>query len=251
MLLDWFRRVYPPRTLAITGIISIIVWFAGPLGTFDAMTPGIRLFYWGGLIMGSVPFAYSVRMMVSRRWRDLSLAKIALVTATLLSVLYTPVVYLATKMANLFGLADMVAVWMMWAGTFLAAACTYAVRALLIEQERPAATPAGPTDPTQPRLMQRIDAGTRGQLLSISVRDHYVDVRTSAGQASLLMRLSDAIAETEGVAGAQVHRSHWIAWDAVTGVDRRGGNLVLRMADGGSIPVSRNHREKLEERGLI
>lgn len=74
---------------------------------------------------------------------------------------------------------------------------------------------------------------------------------TSAGPSSLLMRFSDAIEETLGVPGAQVHRSHWVAWDAVTGVEREPGKLFLILTDGSRIPVSRAHRDKLEERGLI
>ena len=76
MLLDWFKRIYPARTLAITAVISVIVWFAGPVGTFDAMHPVFRLFYWSGLIIGSVPVAYSLRMAdgapipVSRNHRE-------------------------------------------------------------------------------------------------------------------------------------------------------------------------------------
>ena len=251
MLLNWLKRIYPARTLAITAVISVIVWFAGPVGTFDAMNPVLRLIYWSGLIIGSVPFAYSVRMAVSRNWSRLSVPTNALVTAILFSVCYTPVVYLATLLATTWGFARMVPLGTMWAGTFLAAASAYAVRALLIEKDLIVAARSAVAGPDTPRLLQRIGADLRAPLVSISVRDHYVDVQTEVGQASLLMRLSDAIAETEGVDGAQVHRSHWVNWAAVQGVDRRGGNLVLRMAEGAPIPVSRNHREKLEERGLI
>ncbi len=105
--------------------------------------------------------------------------------------------------------------------------------------------------PLRPRLLARVEPGLQGALLSISVRDHYVDVTTSQGRASLLMRFSDAIAETEGVDGVQVHRSHWVAWQAVEGVVRTEGKLFVTLAQGGRLPVSRNHRAKLEARGLI
>ena len=250
-LSEWFGRVYPRRTLAVGLAIAIIVWFAGPLGTFQSMPPLFRFIYWGGLIFGSMPFGYAVRMTVTRRWPGLSLWVAVPVMATLFSLAYTPVVFVATHPAEGVDLVGGVPLWMMVAGTFLAAACVYTVRALLTAQHGSAAPDPARDRPGEPRLLQRIEADLRGPLMSISVRDHYVDVRTATGKASLLMRLSDAIAETEGVEGAQVHRSHWVAWDAVQGVDRRGSNLVLRMADGAVIPVSRNHREKLEERGLI
>lgn len=102
-----------------------------------------------------------------------------------------------------------------------------------------------------PRLLQRIDMVASGTLLSISVRDHYVDVQTSHGVSSLLMRLGDAMVETDPVEGAQIHRSHWVAWEAVQGVERDGAKLFVVLAGGTRLPVSKNHRDKLVARGLV
>ena len=99
--------------------------------------------------------------------------------------------------------------------------------------------------------MQRIDPHLRGKLLAISVQDHYVDVYTSAGKARVLLRLSDAIAEADPVEGTQVHRSHWVAWQAVEAVEREGLKMFLRLTDGLRVPVSKNHRDKVEERGFL
>jgi DNA-binding LytR/AlgR family response regulator len=88
-------------------------------------------------------------------------------------------------------------------------------------------------------------------LVALSVRDHYVEVQTMAGRGTLLMRFGDAVAEVAPVEGAQVHRSHWVAWDRVARVVREDGRLMLEMAEGPPIPVSRNNRDRLVERGLI
>lgn len=64
------------------------------------------------------------------------------------------------------------------------------------------------------------------------------------------MRFADAILEAEGEAGAQIHRSHWVAWWAVKGVERDGGRLFLRMCPELRLPVSKTHVGKLEEGGL-
>lgn len=103
----------------------------------------------------------------------------------------------------------------------------------------------------QPRLAGRLEPEMRGTLISISVRDHYVDVRTDKVRSSLLLWLSDAIDETAPIDGAQVHRSHWVAWEAVQAVERKRDKVLLRLCDGDPIPISRNCREKLEARGLI
>lgn len=107
-----------------------------------------------------------------------------------------------------------------------------------------------PSSPGEARIMQRIEPHLRGDLLAISVQDHYVDVYTSAGKARVLLRLSDAIAEVHPVEGTQVHRSHWVAWHAVEAVEREGIKMFLRLADDLRVPVSKNHRDKVEERGF-
>lgn len=250
------RQIYPARTFAIAMAISVIVWFAGPLGTFQAMGPLFRFFFWAGLILASVPFAYMVRVVLTRRLPRLSPALLILAISVGFSAVYSPIVLVFFVLSTRFGVTHLIPWWKIWAATFLAAATVYTVRTLLFDGLK---APAGdvPADLASeprsdpPRLVRRLDDALHGRLVSISVRDHYVDVRTEAGQASLLLRFSDAIAETEGVDGAQVHRSHWVAWDAVEGVDRIGTNLLLRLKHGETIPVSRNHRKTLETRGLI
>lgn len=108
-----------------------------------------------------------------------------------------------------------------------------------------------PEAPRLPRLLQRLEVDAPGALWSISVRDHYVDVQTSCGVTSLLMRLSDAMAETDPVEGDQIHRSHWVAWEAVQGIEREGAKLFVVLAGGSRLPVSKNHRDKLVARGLL
>ena len=103
----------------------------------------------------------------------------------------------------------------------------------------------------QPRLLQRLEPEARGDLWAISVRDHYVDIQTSAGVSSILLRFGDAMAEAAAVDGAQLHRSHWVAWAAVAAVERDAGKLFVRLKHGARVPVSKNHRAKLEARGLL
>lgn len=105
--------------------------------------------------------------------------------------------------------------------------------------------------PPPPRLLQRLEPAARGDLWAISVRDHYVDIQTSAGVSSILLRFGDAMAEAAAVDGAQLHRSHWVAWAAVAAVERDGAKLFVRLKHGARVPVSKNHRAKLEARGLI
>ena len=65
------------------------------------------------------------------------------------------------------------------------------------------------------------------------------------------MRFADAIRETDGVNGLQIHRSHWVALDAVAGTHRHNGRLFLAMQDGTRLPVSRSRAEEVRGAGLV
>ena len=63
------------------------------------------------------------------------------------------------------------------------------------------------------------------------------------------MRLADAVAELEGLEGAQVHRSWWVARDAVVGVTRGDGRATLTLKGGVTAPVSRRYAPALRKAG--
>jgi DNA-binding LytR/AlgR family response regulator len=65
------------------------------------------------------------------------------------------------------------------------------------------------------------------------------------------MRLSDAVAELEGIEGAQAHRSWWVARDAIADARRGDGRATLTLKDGSQVPVSRTYARVLRERGWI
>ena len=110
-----------------------------------------------------------------------------------------------------------------------------------------------PTPPAPQRclLLDRLPLDKRGALVALSVEDHYVRVRTTKGEDVLLMRLSDAIRETGGLRGLQVHRSHWVALDHVTAARRKGDGAVLTLRTGPDIPVSRANLPAIKEAGLL
>ncbi|WP_421789116.1 LytTR family DNA-binding domain-containing protein [Hyphobacterium sp.] len=104
---------------------------------------------------------------------------------------------------------------------------------------------------TPPAILNRIEGQlVLSPLIALEAEDHYVRVHTKAGSALVLIRLADAMAETEPVDGMQTHRSWWVAADAVqSGWFKRGkGELVL--TNGLTVPVSRSFVHGLRERGL-
>lgn len=99
---------------------------------------------------------------------------------------------------------------------------------------------ASPKAPPAPRLAKRLPGALASDIQALSVEDHYVRIHTAAGSHLVLMRLSDAIAEMDGVEGLRVHRSWWVARKAVRSahLNGRGGRLTLH--DGLQAPVARS-----------
>jgi hypothetical protein len=100
-------------------------------------------------------------------------------------------------------------------------------------------------------LIDRLPVEKRGPILRLEVQDHYVLVVTARASELLLMRLGDAIAETAPDSGVRVHRSHWVADEAVDRILRHGGSnprLEITTIDGATIPVSRSFTPDVRSR---
>jgi len=100
------------------------------------------------------------------------------------------------------------------------------------------------------RFLERLPPKLRGaELWAVEAEDHYLRLHTSKGQDLILLRLADAVAELEGLEGAQVHRSWWVAREAVTDIRRGDGRATLTLKDGAQVPVSRTYAAVLRQRG--
>ena len=81
------------------------------------------------------------------------------------------------------------------------------------------------------------------------MEDHYVRAHTMLGSDLVLLRLRDALGELDGIEGAQVHRSWWVARDAVESVERDGRSVRLVLPRGIAAPVARSRIAELTKAG--
>ena len=254
-------RVTAPVTLVVGLSVSIILALAGPFGTYDSMILPFRLGYWGLIVFVSIPFGYVTRYLVASRYPRPTTLSIVILPSMLMTVVYTPVLFLIVRnIGEARGAPVDVFIWLVGL-VAIVSVCVNAVRWALgqtaegdlasiarakapqIEGTEPAALPA--------RIVSRLDGLPCTEVLRLSARDHYVDVVTRRAQKALLLRLSDAMAEVEGIPGAQVHRSHWVARTAVVGARRENGRFLLDLVDGTTVPVSRSYRARAEAAGLL
>ncbi len=101
-----------------------------------------------------------------------------------------------------------------------------------------------------PRFLDRLPFKLKGAVIrAVSSEDHYLRIHTDRGSDLILMRLSDALTELEGLEGAQTHRSWWVAKDAVRDVSRGDGRATLTLEGGVEAPVSRRYARALRDAG--
>lgn len=97
------------------------------------------------------------------------------------------------------------------------------------------------------RLRMRLPARLReGQIISMSMQDHYVEITTTFGNDMLLMRLSDAIDLLDGKPGVQTHRSHWAARSHAKSLTKVARRHELFLSDGRSLPVSSSYKDTVK-----
>lgn len=252
---EWRADFRTPKPFVIWAVLSLIVGFAGPFGSYLSFPMGLRVAFWG-IIMGIALIAgMAVRAFVHGALGLRSFLYGSTLIAAILAILFPPVVHVLLRAmppsATLTspGMSE-IAIFVFCTSLGVGAYRHATGQIASVMPQQPVSAPLAPEMPNLPRLVERLPEGVQGSLISISVRDHYIDVTTDRGQASLLLRLSDAVAETSADHGAQVHRSHWVAWDAVETAEREGNRMVLRLRDGREVPVSRTYRPLVEARGI-
>lgn len=88
-----------------------------------------------------------------------------------------------------------------------------------------------------------------GPLLALKAEDHYLRAFAPGREEMFLMRLRDAVAMLPDDAGVQVHRSWWVAKDAVSSVARDGRSAVLTLSNGTEVPVARDRLAAVKAAG--
>jgi hypothetical protein len=109
--------------------------------------------------------------------------------------------------------------------------------------------PALPAPEGPARLVGRLNPRLGGEVLALQGEDHYVRVHTALGSELVLMRLGDAIAELDGLAGERVHRSWWVARGAVGEARMDGRRACLVLTNGLEVMVSREATPILRRAG--
>jgi len=246
---EW-ERVAGTRAILIATLGGVVLALLGPLGT-DSAPLAQRLAYWLALAEVGVAFGILTSMALRRLLDpgDKHIFLIAALTAACITLPVSAVVFEITTRffagRGRFG----------WSGDLLGFVPPVLVISLAISlistlARRPAHTRAAPPGASRPRFSERLPLRLRGaEIHAVQAEDHYLRVHTSRGSDLILMRLADAVAELEGLEGAQTHRSWWVAKKAVRAARRGHNRAVLELPGDIEAPVSRTYVSALKAEG--
>ena len=235
------------RGLAVSVAAAAFLTFSGAFGTGDAPL-AVRAAYWLTLMVLGYGFGAVIAGFFFRSERAQGLPRWVriMAAAAAISVPYTGVVWLGSRLF-LGSRMPLGALPLLFLSVYSVAVVITLINALL--ETRLAVTATGPAPP---KFLERLPLKLRGaEVWAVEAEDHYLRLHTSKGQDLILMRLADAVDELEGIEGARVHRSWWVARDAIVDAKRGDGRATLKLKDGSEVPVSRSYAGMLRERNWI
>lgn len=246
--------------LAVASGLGVLLALLGPFGTFAMASAAERILYWVALLL----VAWLLYQPV---WRasgplaarlDLPAGLIAGGLLFLMSLPMTAIVWLASfrhtptplpgplQFVEMFGKVSLIA-------ALLSTLCWMVERRRSIGSSPPVqAEPQARADlAPEPPFMSAVPHHLRGRLIALEMEDHYLRVHTDRGSALILLRIRDAVAQLPPEAGAQVHRSWWVARSAVREICRDGKKLSLLLENDLRLPVSRERVAELRRAGFF
>lgn len=241
------KEVFSPLTLAIWGVVSVTVAVAGPFGTFSQFDLFTRLLYWSIVVGVSVVVGRSVRVLMGAMLAGRPIWLVETFSLCIMVPILTVVISLISHELPNVAKLDVPSVACLGLFVFFVAVSLVVLRSLWGMATRENAAEHG----SRPRLMERLPAHLQGDVVRLSGKGHLVEVVTKAGTGEVRMRFADAAREMEPVPGCIAHRSHWVAREAIAGVERNQGRIFLILYNGDHVPVGRKYRSALEDAGIL
>ncbi|MFK7753469.1 MAG: LytTR family DNA-binding domain-containing protein [Sedimentitalea sp.] len=255
-ILETKREALTRTNISVWALFSCLVAIAGPFGTYEALSFPVRLVYWPLVIGASAIIGTAVYRFVALQLESDRIYLHSVLMVGAMTLVFTPMLWAMTHAFLPPEAGDTPTMFLLAGYVAAVSGVVCGIRHFLFGHKALVApykreeVPAPVTD-VQPRLLRRLPQDFKAPILRLSVQDHFVEVVSSQTAHTVRMRFGDAIEEMEGCEGYCTHRSHWVAADAVAGVEREGGRVQLRLSNGDKVPVSRTYRTDLQAAGVI
>jgi hypothetical protein len=240
------------RLLAFLIVSGAVLGLFGPYGTYQALGTPQRMAFWILTVTAIGGVTVAIRR-VGARWLEprfgfwpVLIGACVMSTVIGASMLRVALPIIIPGSGAVVSLAALLGQVLLVTALLTALALALEHRGRSIPEPAPALARGDAPSPWR----QRLPAALRdAELLALEAEDHYLRVHTVAGSTLILLRLSDAMAELGPEAGAQVHRSFWVARGAVASIQRDNGRPSLILKGGLKVPVSRGHQAKIKAMG--
>lgn len=239
------------RTLLVAGAVGLFLSFVGAFGSYGVpfylRAPYMVAIAWIGALIGTLCFRLATRFAWTSGHRYLQGSIGGLMMTLPMGLIVWGATYAIPRNgAPLSALPGYILVSAVMCQVMTLFAVMMNRNANLI------ATAAQSGDKGPPKFLDRLPLKLRrAEIWAVEAEDHYLRLHTSKGQDLILLRLADALDELDGIEGAQVHRSWWVARDAIADAKRGDGRATLTLKDGSEVPVSRTYAKLIRELGWI
>jgi LytTr DNA-binding domain len=253
-------------------VAGLLLGIIGPFGTFESMNSVERFSFWGGAIALGMfihtPLFYGAASLGrGYQWPAWAWVTVSAIIAAL------PMTFVVNGIAttlfprggidNVVGLYPLVlaiSLPMQWIAYFIAKVDTtptpIATPEILVAMPAlvpPAETFVARVETPLPTVafLSKLPPRIGKDLLCLEMEDHYLRVHTKLGDAMIHLRMRDAVSELNGIDGMLVHRSWWVAREAITGWQRDGKTMMLQLSNGKSVPVARDRQPLVRAAGWL
>lgn len=249
------RVILEPVVVVSVSVLAAFLVVAGPFGSYVSMTLAQRLVFWvpvalAGSVLGLVIDILVVNWMGRENERRAGFVT-ALISALVLSLPLFALInrFIAAARSDLSCLFETVLL------IFFANLGICSLRKAWKDpppaESAPLSIPVPVPIPVPiplPPFVSRLPVEIQARVALITGRNHHIDIETDLGSAALFMRFSDAVLQMPPAEGMQVHRSHWVAFRRMRGIEKTGQRHFLVLDGEVRVPISRNHVDSLRQR---
>jgi hypothetical protein len=228
--------------------LGVLLGFAGPFGGDPPLSQPVRYAFWVGMVFAGYAAALAAEKLVpvaSSLRPELRLSAVVIGSALPLTFVAAWAISLV-RPAHALGPLQLLALFGPVAVVQLAIVLTL----LRPSRAPPPPSSAGLTSSgaASQALLSRLPNRLGKEVVALEAEDHYLRVHTTLGSDLILMRLSDAIAAIGPDLGLQVHRSWWVAHDAILEFVRSEQRTYLTLHNGLLVPVGRTYSGAVRSR---
>ena len=243
-LREWVEHFNQRTVFVVLFGVALVLGVSGPFGTSQTIQLLPRLLYWGGSSIATYGLGSYAAFLAQQIYPHQTVARHA--TAILIGALaITVFLYIFSGLFSIRMPKTPLGMLTLFAQTSLIVATVNGVLAFYSNNKKPSQRIE------TVHVLQRLPIEKRGELISMTVMDHYVEVTTTRGKHLILMQFNDAITEIPPHLGLQIHRSYWVARDQVQAHRRDGKQLLLITTAQDALPVSRRYRKAVFMAGLL